>query len=231
MLRRDAALPVCRHAGSRTAWWRGADHRGAESPLRTLGGCKVASLHWSRSTVRRTRWSTKQDQVLTPAMAHDLENQSSRTSCKLEGCCKIFIIYCRLLQPEHLAILKSPEIIAVNQDPLGIAGDLVWKQGSKEVSLPPHRNNMQSRTVRMLLTSSSLQVWAGPLAGGDRAVVLFNRLINLDPTFQSSNITVSWQHIGVPSSCKARPFFSFARGATEWLLSVLSGIEACCRLV
>ena len=33
-----------------------------------------------------------------------------------------------------LSILKSPEVIAINQDPLGVAGDLVWKQGPQEVS-------------------------------------------------------------------------------------------------
>lgn len=32
-----------------------------------------------------------------------------------------------------LNILKSPEVIAINQDPLGVPGDLVWKQGPKEV--------------------------------------------------------------------------------------------------
>jgi hypothetical protein len=37
-----------------------------------------------------------------------------------------------------LSILKSPEVIAVNQDPLGIAGDLVWKQGPAEVPPPPN---------------------------------------------------------------------------------------------
>ena len=39
---------------------------------------------------------------------------------------------------QTLNILKSPEVIAINQDPLGIPGDLVWKQGPQEVhpSLP-----------------------------------------------------------------------------------------------
>lgn len=31
------------------------------------------------------------------------------------------------------AILLAREIIAINQDPLGIAGDLIWKQGPNEV--------------------------------------------------------------------------------------------------
>lgn len=37
------------------------------------------------------------------------------------------------LDNDTLAILKAPEVIAVNQDALGIAGDLVWKQGPAEV--------------------------------------------------------------------------------------------------
>ena len=36
---------------------------------------------------------------------------------------------------QTLSILKSPEVIAINQDPLGVAGDLVWKQGPQEVML------------------------------------------------------------------------------------------------
>lgn len=36
------------------------------------------------------------------------------------------------LDNDTLAILTAPEVIAVNQDPLGVAGDLVWKQGPAE---------------------------------------------------------------------------------------------------
>ncbi len=32
-------------------------------------------------------------------------------------------------------MLMSEELIAVNQDPLGTPGDLIWKQGSDEVCL------------------------------------------------------------------------------------------------
>ena len=31
-------------------------------------------------------------------------------------------------------MLQSDELIAINQDPLGVPGDLIWKQGSDEVS-------------------------------------------------------------------------------------------------
>ena len=31
------------------------------------------------------------------------------------------------------SIVQAPEMIAMSQDPLGVAGDLVFKQGSNEV--------------------------------------------------------------------------------------------------
>lgn len=40
----------------------------------------------------------------------------------------------RSLSREAKEILTAAEVIAVNQDPLGVAGDLVWKQGPLEVS-------------------------------------------------------------------------------------------------
>lgn len=39
----------------------------------------------------------------------------------------------RKLKKEELLLLKSREIIAINQDPLGVPGDRVWKQGPYEV--------------------------------------------------------------------------------------------------
>lgn len=52
--------------------------------------------------------------------------------------------------PQTLAILGNREVIAVDQDPLARQGDRVRSDGDHEV-------------------------WTRPLAGGDRAVVLFNR--------------------------------------------------------
>ncbi|MFN8093269.1 MAG: alpha-galactosidase [Vicinamibacteria bacterium] len=54
------------------------------------------------------------------------------------------------MTPEVKAILTNPEVIAVDQDPLGMAGRKVWDDGAREV-------------------------WMRPLADGSRAVVLFNR--------------------------------------------------------
>ena len=52
--------------------------------------------------------------------------------------------------PETMAILTNREVIAIDQDPLGMQGRKVWDNGPQEV-------------------------WMKPLADGSRAVILFNR--------------------------------------------------------
>ena len=47
----------------------------------------------------------------------------------------------RSLSREAKQILTAAEVIAVNQDPLGVAGDLVWKQGPLEVSSSSYRGS------------------------------------------------------------------------------------------
>lgn len=42
----------------------------------------------------------------------------------------------RKLSKAALKILTAEEVIAVNQDKLGVAGDLVYKEGPEEVSFP-----------------------------------------------------------------------------------------------
>ncbi len=84
------------------------------------------------------------------------------------------------IHPASLDILLSPDIIDINQDPLGIPAELVWKQGP-------------------------LEVYAGPLAHNARVAVLFNRL-NTDSQYPTSNITVLWEQVGVEagSVCRVR---------------------------
>jgi len=71
------------------------------------------------------------------------------------------------------AILLNKEVIAVDQDRLGVQGRRVWKQGDHEV-------------------------WVKPLAGGDRAVLLFNR------GSTPAQITASWEQLGYPAKLKAK---------------------------
>jgi len=69
-------------------------------------------------------------------------------------------------------VLLNEELIAINQDPLGVAGDLIWKEGPNEV-------------------------WAGPLDDGGRVVVLFNRHV-INSQYPLQNITVNWTMLGYP---------------------------------
>lgn len=73
-------------------------------------------------------------------------------------------------------MLRSPEIIEVNQDPLGVPADLVWKQGP-------------------------LEVFAGPLTGLARVAVLFNRL-NVDSQYPTTNVTLLWEQLGIEPSAQ-----------------------------
>jgi len=69
-----------------------------------------------------------------------------------------------------LAILTAPEVIAINQDPLGVQG---------------HKVNITNGN------GGALEVWAGPVSGGSTAVILFNR------SNVQASITAHWSDIGV----------------------------------
>lgn len=70
-------------------------------------------------------------------------------------------------------ILGNREIIAVDQDPLGLAARRVRKQGD-------------------------LELWVRPLAGGERAVVLFNR------GTQPAEMSAAWSEIDLAPAARAR---------------------------
>ncbi len=53
------------------------------------------------------------------------------------------------MQPEILSILTNREVIAIDQDPLGVEGHRVWQVGP-------------------------IQIWVKPLADGSKAVGIFN---------------------------------------------------------
>ncbi len=78
----------------------------------------------------------------------------------------------RNMSAETKAILMNKEVIAVDQDPLG----------------------QQARRVRK---DGDLEVWARPLKGGNRAVVLLNR--GKTP----AEITVNWEALDYPPSLTA----------------------------
>ncbi|HEX7761507.1 MAG TPA: glycoside hydrolase family 27 protein [Caulobacteraceae bacterium] len=76
------------------------------------------------------------------------------------------------MSPDTRAILTNREIIAIDQDPLGVQGRRVAKDGDTEV-------------------------WARPLAGGGRAVVLLNR------GKAERTVAVDWEALGYPAHLTA----------------------------
>ncbi|WP_343227576.1 glycoside hydrolase family 27 protein [Rhodanobacter sp. 7MK24] len=77
------------------------------------------------------------------------------------------------MSAETKAILTNREVIAVDQDPLGIEASRVAKQGDYEV-------------------------WARPLKGGGRAVLLLNRGAT------AHAITVDWADLNLPASLRMK---------------------------
>jgi len=73
------------------------------------------------------------------------------------------------LSSETLYILGAKEVIAVNQDPLGVQGDLVYQRGP-------------------------MQIWAGPLSDGSRVVIVFNR--HTPYTTYNDTVTINFNTIG-----------------------------------
>ncbi|KAF9661414.1 hypothetical protein SADUNF_Sadunf19G0066200 [Salix dunnii] len=78
----------------------------------------------------------------------------------------------RNMTAETIEIITNKEIIAVNQDPLGIQGRKVYSTG----------------------TDGCLQVWAGPLSGHHIVVALWNRCS------KAATITARWDALGLESS-------------------------------
>ena len=79
-------------------------------------------------------------------------------------------------------ILLNQEIIAVNQDPLG-------RQG--------HRVN-----ITYNLETGASEVWAGPLANGDIAVVLFNK--DWSDGAQPKRLEAMWKDLGLDPWARAQ---------------------------
>lgn len=78
----------------------------------------------------------------------------------------------RNITAETYGILTNTEVIAVNQDPLGVQGRKVYTYGSNDC----------------------YQVWAGPLSGQRLVVALWNRCS------KPATITAKWGSIGLESS-------------------------------
>jgi alpha-galactosidase len=116
-----------------------------------------------------------------------------------------------------LSLLTNAEVLAVHDDPLGVAGRRVWSKPSlvsaassavlvladqliaRALDVFASGSLFRNRTV---LPSPSrvqksplpglLEVWAAPLSGGELAVVLFNR------GEYAKDVTAQWAHLGLP---------------------------------
>lgn len=100
-------------------------------------------------------------------------------------------------------ILLNKEIIAIDQDPLGKAGDRVWAEGP-------------------------LELWARPLANGDYAVGLFNRngmSANMQFSLKDihwqgpANLRDLWAHKDLPVVEKSQTFLVPAHGVVMLRIS------------
>ena len=76
-----------------------------------------------------------------------------------------------------LAILTNREVIAIDQDPDGKQGKRVWKSGDQEI-------------------------WMRELAGGDKAVAVFNRGAS------AAGVTVEWADMGVKTPAHGRDLWA-----------------------
>ena len=81
------------------------------------------------------------------------------------------------MTPETRATLTNPEVIAVDQDPLGVEGQRVWEEGP-------------------------LEIWAKPLAGGSKAVGMFNR------EQSTIKITAKFSQIGISGRASVRDLWA-----------------------
>ena len=81
------------------------------------------------------------------------------------------------MTPETRAILTNPGVIAVDQDPLGVEGQRVWEEGP-------------------------LEIWMKPLAGGSKAVGMFNR------EQSTIKITIKFSQIGIRGRASVRDLWA-----------------------
>lgn len=76
------------------------------------------------------------------------------------------------MTPATLATLSNREVIAINQDGLGVQAALL----PRNVSGADHGNGMSATTAAV--SSDPVLTWAGPLSGGDHVALAVNNLLH-----------------------------------------------------
>jgi alpha-galactosidase len=97
----------------------------------------------------------------------------------------------RNIPPEVLEIITNQEVIALNQDPLGVQGYKRWSQ-TVQSEVEPTRIRSGSTDTYSNENTETIEVWAGNLDGGDVAVVLLKRSV------QPQQITARFEDVGIP---------------------------------
>lgn len=89
-------------------------------------------------------------------------------------------------------------------------GSEVWRFGPTCLRLPP-QSTLFGVTHSSCFGCLCVQVYAAPLAGGDRVVVLMNTHTT-GGQYLTSNLTVTWRQLGLPhdSSAKVRDLYAEA---------------------
>jgi alpha-galactosidase len=108
----------------------------------------------------------------------------------------------RNISPEVIEIISNKEVIALNQDPLGVQG---YKRTSHSVVI----NDKDIHYIRTIgpnsndnidpdIDDETVEVWAGDLHGGDVAIVLLNR------SSQPQQITANFEEFGMTTTSSAK---------------------------
>ena len=95
-----------------------------------------------------------------------------------------------------MEIISNVEVIALNQDPLGVQGYKRWSSKSSSISGDADGDGDGDN-------DGSIEVWAGDLSGGDVTVVLFNR------SEKTQTITAKFKDIGIDTA--AGPVYAHVR--------------------
>jgi alpha-galactosidase len=107
----------------------------------------------------------------------------------------------RNMTQDIMGIITNEEVIAWNQDPLGIQGYKRWSSSADNHQTDDHEvvtargGGTRGATTKLDDSDGPVEVWAGDLSGGDVAVVLFNR------SKKERIITAVFQDIGICSCC------------------------------
>ncbi|KAL3717914.1 hypothetical protein ACJRO7_003101 [Eucalyptus globulus] len=106
----------------------------------------------------------------------------------------------RNMTAETIELLSNAEVIAVNQDSLGVQGRRVHSSG----------------------TDGCKQVWAGPLSGHNLVVALWNRCS------KAATVTANWEAIGLESSTgvSVRDLWQHEQVADDAVSSFSSRVDA-----